>query len=76
MRIKKHINQEISFDQTLILRINPFTPTSDQDRISPYNIDTISSRQVMRIEKNINYGIISWSNTIFSELTSWELYGR
>ena len=39
--------------------INPFTPTSDQDRISPYNINTISSRQVMRIEKNINHGIIS-----------------
>ena len=42
-----------------ILRVNPFTPTSDQDRISPYNINTISSRQVMRIEKNINHGIIS-----------------
>ena len=42
-----------------ILGVNPFTPTSDQDRISPYNINTISSRQVMRIEKNINYGIIS-----------------
>ena len=51
-------------------QLNPFTPTSDQDRISPYNINTISSRQVMRIEKNINYGIISWSNTKFSELTS------
>ena len=38
--------------------LNPFTATSDQDRISPYNINTISSRQVMRIEKNINYGII------------------
>ena len=50
--------------------VNPFTPMSDQDRISPYNINTISSRQVMRIEKNINYGIISWSNTKFSELTS------
>ena len=24
---------------------------SDQDRISPYDINTISSRQVMRIEK-------------------------
>ena len=50
--------------------VNPFTPTSDQDRISPYNINTISSRQVMRIEKNVNHGIISWSNTKFSELTS------
>ena len=37
----------------------PFTPTSDQDRISPYKINTLSSRQVMRIEKNINHGIIS-----------------
>ena len=45
--------------------VNPFT--GDQDRISPYNINTISSRQVMRIEKNINHGIISWSNTKFSE---------
>ena len=42
-----------------LLHINPSTPTSDQDRISPYNNNTISSRQVMRIEKNINYGIIS-----------------
>ena len=39
--------------------LNPFTPTSNQDRISPYNINTVSSRQVMRIEKNINHGIIS-----------------
>ena len=39
--------------------INPLTPISDQDRISPYNINTISSRQVMRIKKNINEGIIS-----------------
>ena len=33
---------------------NPLTPTSDQDRISPYNINSISSRQVMRITKNMN----------------------
>ena len=31
--------------------INLLTPTSDQDRISPYNINTISNRQVMRIKK-------------------------
>ena len=55
--------------QCFLQLINPFTPTSDQDRISPYNINTVSSRQVMRIEKNINNGIISWSNTKFSELT-------
>ena len=35
------------------------TLLSDQDRISPYNINTISSRQVTRIKKNINKVIIS-----------------
>ena len=29
----------------------------------------------MRIKKNINLGIISWSNTKFSELTLQELCG-
>ena len=31
---------------------------SDQDRISPYDINTISSRIAMRLEKNINKEII------------------
>ena len=35
------------------------TPMSDQDIISPYNINTLSHKQVMRITKNINKGIIS-----------------
>ena len=30
----------------------------DQDRISPYDIETISSRQVMRKKKNTIKGII------------------
>ena len=30
---------------------NPLTPMSDQDRISPCNINTISSIQVMRTKK-------------------------
>ena len=29
--------------------LNPLTPTSDHDRISSLNINTISSRQVMKI---------------------------
>ena len=33
---------------------NPVSSTSDLDRISPYTINTISSREVMRIKKNIN----------------------
>ena len=57
---KKVSNKGLLFNLTpTCFELNPFTPTSDQDRISPYNINTISSRQVMRIEKNINHGIIS-----------------
>ena len=58
----------ISFLLTLF-SLNPLTPMSDQDRISPYNINTISARWVMRIKKNINLGRISWSNPKFLELT-------
>ena len=34
--------------------INPLTPMSDQERISPYKVNAISSRQVMKIEKNLH----------------------
>ena len=34
--------------------LNFLTAIRDQDRISPYNINTISSRQVMRIKRIIN----------------------
>ena len=33
------------------ITINPIAPMSDQDRISPYNINTISGGQVMRKRK-------------------------
>ena len=44
------------------MHLNPLTPVSDQGKISPYYIYTISYRQVMRINKNINYGgtVASW----------------
>ena len=52
------------------------TPTSNKDKSCPYNVNTTSTRKVMRIEKNITWGIISWSNTKFSKFTTKELYGR
>ena len=55
---------------------NPISPTSDQDRISPYTVGTISSRKVMRIKKNINKGNMDLSNSKFSKLILYELYGR
>ena len=35
---------------------NPLTPMGDKDRISPYSINTESSRQVRRIEKKTYLG--------------------
>ena len=50
--------------------VSILTSVSDQGEISPYNINTITSRQVLRIkEKNIDKGIIGWSNIKFSQLT-------
>ena len=60
---------EASKKNKQLLQFDPLTPMSDQDRISPYSINTISTRQVMKIQKDINLGIVSWSNTKFSELT-------
>ena len=42
---------------SLVIPFNPLSPVGDQVRISPYYIDTISCRQVMRINKNVNNGI-------------------
>ena len=41
----------------IIAFFNPLTPISDQDRISPHNINLISSIQVMRIKENISQGL-------------------
>ena len=35
---------------------NPLIPLSDQDRIFPYNISTVSTGKVMRIKKSISWG--------------------
>ena len=50
-------NEKLSQIKSIV--INPLTPMSDQDRISPYNINATSTRQVMRITKTINLGIMS-----------------
>ena len=46
-------NKQTQIVDNLNQTIYPLTPTSDQDRISPYSIITISSRQVRRIKKKI-----------------------
>ena len=65
-----------SFNSGWGRKLNPLALISDKDRISPDNINITSSRQLMRVKKNINLGITSWPNTKFSRLTSQELYSR
>ena len=40
------------------------------------NVAGALGMKVKRIKKNINWGIIGWSNTTFSEPASTEMYGR
>ena len=59
--------------------LHPLTPMSDQDRISPYNIITISSRLVMRIKKlsTGDYWLIQYQ-ILWNEITRnvWKTPGR
>ena len=72
------MNNNLGFKQSVL---NPLTPTSDQDRISLYNIYTPFSVQCSYTidgnKKNIsvNLGIISWSDAKLSQLTLLEVYG-
>ena len=54
---KKTLDCEM-MDVSSFFVLIPLIPVSDQDRFSSYYINTISSRQVMRIKKNINCEII------------------
>ena len=47
-QLKRKHEGEIQLGKVSI--INPLTPRSDQGRISPYNINTISSIEVLRIK--------------------------
>ena len=38
---------------------NPLAPMNDQQIISPYNINTKLSKQVIKTQKNINKGTMS-----------------
>ena len=51
---RKIFNTCNSSDYHTILSINPFNPMCDQDYIAPYRVNIKSSRQVMKIKKNVN----------------------
>ena len=62
----------IAYIVNRIVLFNPLIPVNDQDRISLYHINTISSRQVMRIKKLSIRGLLFDFNIKFSKLTSYE----
>ena len=54
--------RRLTFKKKFVVRsqlLNPLPLMSDQEGISPHNINTISSIEVMRIKQNINKGSIS-----------------
>ena len=54
------------------MNVNPLTAVSDQERIFSYNINWYNINRISDEIKDkycIILGIISWSNTKFSELT-------
>ena len=64
------------YETIIAFFFNALTLMVDQYRISPYIDNTISSRQVMDIKKNIHEEIVFLSHTKFSKLTTRKLYDR
>ena len=56
------------------IHVNPLTPKSDQDLISPYSVTTESNIKIMRIEEMINNQRNSWFLRKFSFCVPWEIY--
>ena len=48
----------------------------DQHLSSPYKINTLLRRQVMRVKENIEWIKSRWSNIKFSKLLLEEIYGN
>ena len=60
-------------EETKVKPLSLLIPKSNQNVISQFNTDTLSNKQVLRIEKIINLPIYWWT-TKLSELTLKELY--
>ena len=51
-----------------VMQINPLSPNSDQQQVSPNDIHTLAREKVMRINKMITKEKILWSFIKFSQL--------
>ena len=61
--------------QSVIIRvINPLSPKSDQHEISPYYINALENRVVMRLEYMIREDVSNWYFNKFSPLRLLKKY--
>ena len=56
--------------------MNPSTPKSDHYINYSTNFNTLSRKQVMRIKRIINWGVLLGYNTKFLGLANKEMYGH
>ena len=53
-------NCKWAYFKSIFSSLDPFTPRSNKERISPYNINAFSSRIVMRRKKILKLGTLVW----------------
>ena len=56
--------------------VNPLSPNSDRNEISPYMITACSNIQVVRMKKTITKDERNWYYDKFSLLVPYEMYGE
>ena len=56
--------------------LNPLSPKSDQHETSPYNINALENRVVMRIEYMIREDESTWNFNKFSPLSIEKVKGQ
>ena len=63
----------VNFDIEKLVPVNHLTPRNDIHLTSPYNIHTLSSKQVIRVLKTYHVEVVSWSNIKFLWLSYKEM---
>ena len=64
----------VNFDIEKLVPVNHLTSRSDKHFLtSPYNIHTLSSKQVIRVLKTYQVEVVSWSNIKFLWLSYKEM---
>ena len=63
----------VNFNVEKLVPVNRLTSRSDKHLTSPYNIHTLSSKQVIRVLNPYQVEVVSWSNIKFLWLSYKEM---